>query len=160
MKNINPISNAWLTIAAESATVHQIAHAINAICEWNWVAGYSFAHIALDDYNLDDYSIDFCLNEERISECVNYRISLRYDPLPDYESLPVWERSYLDDEYELRDTTISLLEWLRKTPESERDDAWIILDGFDTADDSELEDHVFADIVKDWKKEQEGIIND
>lgn len=129
------IAQVWESVLLASATAQQVAHAIKTIENWNWRAGYSFAHIVLGDYNLDDGSIDYCLNHVSIDGVA------RPITKHEYEALSPYDQYQYDLNVELRDTTISLLVWLKATPELSRDDAWVLVNGFDKLSDEDLARH-------------------
>lgn len=91
------------------------------LIDWNWQVTSSFAHIVLDDYNLGDRSILFCLQQDRITKWVDREILDTYEkPIPDPSVLEEWERYWYDDIMEMRDEIIIFLRWLLHTSEDER----------------------------------------
>ena len=117
------VAQAWESVPPASAMARQVAHAIKTIEEWNWRAGYSFAHIVLGDYNLGNDSIDYCLNHVSVYDVA--KPITKYE----YEALSPYDQYQYDLNVELRDTTISLLVWLKETPELSRDDASVLVRG-------------------------------
>lgn len=87
-------------------------------------AMFSFAHIVLDDYNLSDAHIHWCLRQDSINEWFNYNLA-RCDPdTCNPDSHNSWERWRYDELTELRDATIEMLRWLLTVPESMREMAF------------------------------------
>ena len=71
-----------------------------------WPA-YSFAHSVIDDYNLGDSSIMFCLGSDRVKDYLLQKVEESFDV-----KRVTWGVNL----------TIEFLEWLLTVPESERDE--------------------------------------
>lgn len=71
-----------------------------------WPA-YSFAHVVIDDYNLSDGSIMFCLESDRVKDYLLQKVKETSDV-----KRVVWGIQL----------TIEFLEWLLTVPKSKRDE--------------------------------------
>lgn len=87
-------------------------------------ARFSFAHIVLDDYNLLDGHIHWCLRQDSINEWFNYNLARCEPDACNPDSHNSWERWRYDELTELRDATIEMLRWLLTVPESMREMAF------------------------------------
>jgi len=87
----------------------------------NWV-NYTFAHIAIDDYNLSDLHIKFCLRQDTINEWFEYALTQQEPECCDPTSANEWERWQYDELTELRDAVIGFLRALLKVEEEVRDE--------------------------------------
>lgn len=92
-----------------------------AIVETSVDPAYSFAHIALDDYNLSNGDIEWCLHNDRVNEYLMNRYSELPEHAIDHTSDNYWDNyAYwgLIDGVQL---TIDFMNWLMTIPEDERD---------------------------------------
>jgi hypothetical protein len=71
-----------------------------------WPA-YSFTHSVIDDYNLGDSSIMFCLGSDRVKDYLLQKVEESFDVKRVIRGVNL---------------TIEFLEWLLTVPESERDE--------------------------------------
>lgn len=81
--------------------------------------GYSFAHIVIDDYNIYDGHIQFCL--DRADEYFQDKLK---DLNPEYanpDAIESWQRWELDMLIESCLITMEFLEWLLTIDEDERE---------------------------------------
>lgn len=83
-------------------TWREVIEAINQFCSIYVKAEWHLAHIVLSDYNLEDHSIDFCLETCFTDEWLN---SCDFYNLPDNEEI---------------EATRDFLLWLKSIPESIR----------------------------------------
>lgn len=76
---------------------------------------YSFAHIVLDDFNLEDWHIKWCLDNEHINEYLIDKLRYVLDEYTNYDNYDYWLL------VEGADLTIQFLEWLLTVPEETRE---------------------------------------
>lgn len=76
---------------------------------------YSFAHIVLDDFNLEDWHIKWCLENEQVNEYLIDKLRYVLDEYTNYDNYDYWLL------VEGADLTIQFLEWLLTVPEEVRE---------------------------------------
>lgn len=110
---------------------HGLLKTIDDFCEYvsrNYTVSPTgtFAHIALDDYNLSDGHLNFCLESDQIREWFYqaYKDNLGY--AVDYTSDNTWENYRWYELIEATEIIILFLEWLKTIPIEVRDH----LDGY------------------------------
>lgn len=84
----------------------------------------TFGHIVLDDYNLGDGHIEFCLQDEQVERWVKFELDdcgIEYGIDP--STLDVVQQWDYEKVIRSRDKVKSFLEWLLEIPEVIRDDA-------------------------------------
>ena len=89
----------------------QVIQIIDAFTKFCPESRYSFGHIVLDDYNLTNGNIEFCLEDETIEEWFSFA-----------SSDPTWERFQHDDLVTMRNIIEAFLRFLLAIPEDERAD--------------------------------------
>ena len=91
-------------------------------CETGIAPEFSFAHIALDDLNLSDGDIEWCLDNERVN---TFLMNTYNDWLPlgmiDHTSDNSWENCDYWDLINGTQLVIDFMKWLLTIPEDERD---------------------------------------
>jgi hypothetical protein len=130
-----------------TATGEDIAAALHALTNWNWHTGYTYGHIVIDDYNMGDGSIFFCLTTSHYwdskrdtwsshaergvfrRECLEQGITDSFYRGVNVGKLEFWEQAQLTDILEVDAEVCRFLRWLLRTSEEARDQAWHILDG-------------------------------
>lgn len=110
-------------VKPENATNEDIKKAINEITEWDWTTGYSFAHIVIDDFNLSDRDILYCLRPSWIAEVMNDKLNDEFYHINSDNVLYLddWQLSIYHQKIMHMVELIDLLNWLLNTPIEERD---------------------------------------
>lgn len=103
--------------ASEIQTYDQVTDVIDAFCNHfeAFLPEYSFAHIVLDDYNLSDGNIRFCLKTEHITEWIT-EIAPRWDHTPEALAYMIEHAAYI---VRFLGYLLSIPESIRETPEEE-----------------------------------------
>lgn len=105
------------------ATPAGILAAIEELTNWDWLTGYSFAHIVTGDINLGDGSILYCLRPDWIAQCVKQDIRDSFGREVDFDKLEPWERDIYSLPIRRMTKTLSLLDWLLDIDEEIREKA-------------------------------------
>lgn len=92
-----------------------VSEMVDAFNEQWWAAAYGPAHIVVDDYNLDDADLDWCIG--LVMATLAYRKLRR--PVEDIEFLTKMEW-YPEQETDCLEATLEFLKGLRKIPEYKR----------------------------------------
>lgn len=117
------MSNRFHRPTPATATGDDVKKALKEISDWDWETGYSFAHIVIDDDNLGDGSILFCLRPSWIAEVMNQRIKDAFHGRDvDFNKLETWEWGIYQQQIEHMAEVIDLLNWLLAVPEEVRDE--------------------------------------
>jgi len=98
-----------------------VIHVIRMFCEDDRRYAYSFGHIVLDDYNLDDDCIKFCLRQKTINDWFEHNLQSCDPASSNPESPNDWERYQYDDLTDARDKIIAFLRFLLTIPEDIRE---------------------------------------
>ena len=116
------MSNLFYRVNPENATVTDVQKALEEITEWDWTTGYSFAHIVIDDKNLSNRDILFCLQPNQIASVMNDRLEQQFGCIPDLFSNPMSEPdiSLYEKQIKHMAEVIDLLNWLLDVPENIR----------------------------------------
>lgn len=114
------MSNLFIRLAPEIASKEDIDKVIQKIKLWNWETGFSFAHIVLDDYNLDNGSILFCLEPKRVADWTNGRIESYFGKGRTLQQLEKWEWDSYKEIVQMSAEIVDLLSWLLNVPEEIR----------------------------------------
>lgn len=92
--------------------------------EYGVLAGYTFDHIALGDFNLSDGNIDFCLEPTRILDWLLDQFP--YEERKDRQTFNDYHVLDVRDKTEATQLIVSFLKWLKTIPIEVRD----YLDGY------------------------------
>lgn len=119
------MSNLFQRPAPATATADDVRKALAEIVEWDWQTGYTFAHIVIDDHNLGDGSILYCLRPSWIAEVMNEKIAdlSRGQDVPAIDQMESWQLQIYQQPIRQMAEVIDLLNWLLDVPEDVRDDA-------------------------------------
>jgi hypothetical protein len=115
------MSNLFQRSKPELATVEDVTKAIDEITKWDWTTGYSFAHIVIDDQNLTDIDILYCLRPSWIAEVMNEKISDELGGKFDFDNLKPEQLSIYEKKVTHMAELIDLLNWLLDVPIEIRD---------------------------------------
>lgn len=123
-----------------SASASDIVEALRQILRYNWVAGCSYAHVVIDDYNMSDRDILYCLYSSPVWNGSSWgfregeRSAMRGEWVASqilHAGLTVpyelWEEEEIAVVLELDAEVTRFLRWLLRTSEEERDTASCIL---------------------------------
>lgn len=107
-----------------SATAADVEKALDEITEWDWQTGYSFAHIVIDDHNLSDKDILYCLMPHQVANVMNQRLKDEFGYIPDLfeSSLSTQELGLYEKQIRHMLEVIDLLNWLLCVPEKVRNE--------------------------------------
>jgi len=117
----------WNDKLQSATTREEVINIINQFSDaHNNKPNYTFAHITIDDYNLSDLHIKYCLRQDAINDWFEDQITQYGEKLGakegfDPTSHNSWERCNYDDLTELRDAIIGFLRALLKVDEEVRD---------------------------------------
>jgi hypothetical protein len=120
------MSNLFQRPTPATATIDDVRKALEEIVAWDWKTGYTFAHIVIDDHNLGDGSILYCLRPAWIAEVMTQKIKdhLRGHDMPSLEDMEPWQLQIYRQPIQQMAEVIDLLNWLLDVPEDVRDDAY------------------------------------
>jgi len=104
------------------ATAQDVERALEGITAWDWQTGYSFAHIVIDDKNLGDRNILFCLQPAGIADIMKQRLRDKFGEYRELSTLQEWELSIYREEMRHMAEVIDLLNWLLDVNEDIRDE--------------------------------------
>ncbi len=99
----------------KDATIKDIEKSLEEITDWDWTTGYTFGHIVIDDKNLEDGHILFCLNPNRIAETMNQVIKDRFGHI-ELDKLEPWDMGDYEDIIRHMAELVDLLNWLLNVP--------------------------------------------
>ncbi len=102
------------------ASPQQVLDAIGAITDWDWETGYSFAHIVLDDVNLLDRHILYCLHPQWISDVMMGRMDDSVKEHKTFDDLNDHQINIYRHAIEHMVEIVTLLNWLLNVPEDTR----------------------------------------
>lgn len=144
-KEVYPATPVLLRPDPETATGQDIVAAREGLLAYNWEVGCSYGHIVIDDYNMGDGSIFFCLNTSHFwnsdiggwdshPERGRFRREwikrqLEDNGAPPIDGMEFWEQYLYADVLRLDAEITRFLRWLSRTTEEARDDAWCLLNG-------------------------------
>lgn len=115
------MSNFFERVKPEHATEDDVKKALKEITEWDWTTGYSFAHVVIDDENLSDADILYCLRPSWVAEVMNQKLRDEFGFEPDFEKLETWQHPIYEKVIQHMAEVIDLLNWLLEVPISVRE---------------------------------------
>lgn len=116
------MSNLFLRPDPRIATAQDIEKAIDGITAWDWETGYSFAHIVIDDMNLGDRNILYCLQPDNIANIMKQRLRDKFRKDRELSTLQDWELSIYREEMRHMAEIVDLLNWILDVPEEVRNE--------------------------------------
>lgn len=107
-------------------TMHIFSNHVHETTNGMFWAGYSFAHIVIGDYNLEDGSIKWCLENEQVNDWLIHKLTdIHYE---EFDSIQEGDDEYLSYDYwslvDGTQLTIDFMQWLLTISEYERDRQW------------------------------------
>jgi hypothetical protein len=115
------MSNLFQRPKPEIATAGDVKKAIDDITARDWQTGYSFAHSVIDDMNLGDGDILYCLRPSWIAEVMNQRLKDEFGFDVEFDKLEKWQWGIYKKQIEHMSELVDLLNWLLDVPEEIRD---------------------------------------
>lgn len=115
------MSNIFQRPMSESATEDDVITALEEITRWDWTTGYSFAHSVIDDHNLSDIDILYCLRPSWIAEVMNQKLKDEFEFIPEPQKLNLQEQYVYENIIRHMAEVIDLLNWLLEVPISIRE---------------------------------------
>lgn len=106
--------------ASDITSYKQVVDAIDKFCDgMDGLPRYTFGHIVLDDLNLSDGHIEWCLRQDSIHDWFQHALghlrSLNVDDMSTFDKFTYRDLTGL------RDAVIIFLRWLLEIPEEIRD---------------------------------------
>lgn len=115
------MSNLFQRPKPELATENDVKKALEEITEWDWTTGYSIAYIVIDDKNLSDADILYCLRPSWIAEVMNQKLKDEFDFEPNPVELNPFQLEIYEKIIRHMAEVIDLLNWLLEVPISIRE---------------------------------------
>lgn len=116
------MSNLFNRPNPQDATITDVKKALEEITKWDWTTGFTFAHIVIDDENLEDGHILFCLEPNRIAETINRVIKDEFGHT-DFKKLEPWQWGSYENIIRHMAEVVDLLNWLLAVPIEIREQA-------------------------------------